>query len=95
MIGELCLTDIRIHWNTITNPILVAIMIWDMLPLTSFAFAGVAALHSISLFALRVPANDVDSVHVALTGLVMDCMAVPMAYFIPKYGFHPVRLSIE
>ena len=67
-------------------------MIWDMLPLVSYTFAGVAALHSVSLFALRAPANDVDSISVALTGLVMDCMAIPMAYFIPKYGFHPVRL---
>lgn len=57
-------------------------MLGDILLKIAYCSGGFAAAHSVALAAMRIPSHDVDSVHIALTGLAMDCLVLPLIYFI-------------
>ncbi len=61
-----------------------------MLPLAASVFGGLAVTHSIALFAIRSINYDLDSIHLAISGIVMDVMVIPMIIFLNVFEWNEV-----
>jgi hypothetical protein len=76
--------------SAVVDVLPIPLVLLELLPILSQAVAWAAALHSAVLVFMRSKTHESESFWIELSGVVLDFMVLPVAYYFPHFGFNSV-----
>jgi hypothetical protein len=76
--------------SAVVDALPIPFFLLELLPILSQTLAWTAAIHSAVLVFMRAKTHESESFWIELSGVVLDFMVLPVAYYFPHFGFNSV-----